>query len=174
MWGNGVIIFLVIVVLSAIIGAVSQVLKNQQQGQQAKAARGRADVRAGNRAGKDDVDRFLEEIDKLRSKKPEDKPRTTRTAPVVAKRAAPAKARPIAATPVARSASARSVEQLPIAPIVSLPTTPVVSRTAGKAKQPLKNDFARQMSALLSSKHGVPAAFVMQEVFGPPKCRKGM
>ena len=70
---NALIVFIVIVVLSAIIGAVSQVLKNQQQAEQARAARVRAVNRAGGedrREGRasSDIDRFLEEIDKLRRK----------------------------------------------------------------------------------------------------------
>lgn len=182
---NGVIILLVIVVLSAVIGGVSQLLKNQQQNQQAKAARTRADARAGNRAaGSQDVDRFLEEIDKLRTRKSDDGARPAKAAPVAAKRstaAAPvrAKAKPIPATPVARALPpsfalppGRGVEHLPVAPVLATTST-VVTRPAMKRSAP-KSEFARQMAALLTSPHSIPASIILQEVLGPPKCNQRM
>src|SRR5947207_573756 len=91
---NGLIVFVVIVVLSAVIGAVSQVLKNQQQAEQARAARARAANRGGDadrdrREGRasSDIDRFLEEIDKLRRKSAAGGRAEPPTAAPVAKRA---------------------------------------------------------------------------------------
>ncbi len=183
---NGVIILLVIVVLSAVIGGVSQLLKNQQQNQQAKAARTRADARAGNRAaGSQDVDRFLEEIDKLRGRKSDDAARPAKAAPVAAKRSSTtpvrAKVKPIPATPVARALppafalpSGRGVEHLPVAPVLATPSTaPVVTRPTVKRSAP-KSEFARQMAAMLASPHSLPASIILQEVLGPPKCNRRM
>ena len=53
---QGLIVFVVIVLISAGIGAVSQVLKNQQQAEQARAARARARTR-NQRMERDDDDR---------------------------------------------------------------------------------------------------------------------
>ena len=107
---NGLIIFVVIVLISAAIGAVSQVLKNQQQAEQARAARARARARnqrnerddderderdeddgrrrdaPGARNQPSEIDRFLEEIERLRKKggggPPVAKPAQPRPAPV--------------------------------------------------------------------------------------------
>jgi hypothetical protein len=207
---NGLIVFVVIVVLSAIIGAVSQVLKNQQQAEQTRAARNRAanrtngdDRREGRAAS--DIDRFLEEIDKLRRKsaaggiapppaapvapvarrvgRPE--PDVPTVVPARKPRAAgePTFAAPVA--PVVRSvptsytaAPLPRFEDLPVAPVVgpsaayspSVVTRPKVLADPRPVK---KTEFAAQLAALLGSKNALPLAVVLQEVLGPPKCKRG-
>ena len=64
--GKGLIVFLLIVVVSAIIGAVSQMMKNAQA-PPPPARRGRRPQQTG-----DEIDKFLEEIDRLRKKKESD------------------------------------------------------------------------------------------------------
>ncbi len=202
---NGLIVFVVIVVLSAIIGAVSQVLKNQQQAeQQARAARARA-ARAGDadrREGRanSDIDRFLEEIDKLRRRSAGGKAEPPAVAPV-AKRATrppadvptversrrprladePDRSFPAPSVvgdrppPTSRPAPPVRVEDLPVAPVIG-PAAPPVARPVTAPPRPAaapKTEFGKQLAALLGSKTGVPMAVVLQEVLGPPKCKRG-
>jgi hypothetical protein len=192
---------------------VSQVLKSQQQAEQARAARARAANRAGNGNDRNegrpasDIDRFLEEIDKLRRKSAAGGGAPSPAVAPVAKRAnnrpsvadvptvEPArKARvagdPTFAAPVAPKARAvptshpiaaplPRLEDLPVAPVVE-PSRPafapsVVTRPKMLADpRPMKkNEFATQLAALLGSKNALPMAVVLQEILGPPKCKRG-
>ncbi|HET6575746.1 MAG TPA: hypothetical protein VFG68_19250 [Fimbriiglobus sp.] len=212
---NALIIFIVLVVLSAIIGAVSQALKNQQQAEQVHAARGRADNRAASddrREGRaaSDIDRFLEEIDKLRrksaagggapppvvappvSRRANNRPVAPSEVPTVEPVRKPSRvagdptfAAP--AAPVARSVptSHRAVaplprlEDLPVAPVVVglsgvfSPSVVTRPRMLADPRPVAKTEFAAQLAALLTSKNAVPMAVVLQEILGPPKCKRG-
>lgn len=210
---NGLVVFVIIVILSAIIGAVSQVLKNQQQAEQTRAARARAAKRANGDErregrGASDIDRFLEEIDKLRRKSAAGgiaPPPAAPVVPPVARRpsrlesdvptVAPARKTRTAGepsfnppvAPVIRSvptsyAPAESLprlEDLPVAPVVGpLPTTytpSVVTRpkTLANPRPVAKTEFATQLATLLGTKNAVAMAVVLQEVLGPPKCKRG-
>ena len=66
---NGLIIFISIVILSAVIGAVTQWLKAQQQAEQERLAQTRAGARAGR--SENTIDKYVEEIERLR-KRPQD------------------------------------------------------------------------------------------------------
>jgi hypothetical protein len=153
---NGLIVLLVIVGISVAISVLSNWLKSQQQTEQTKAAERRSTARRapdpgpgpGPKPGKaagTDIDRFLEEIDKLRKRSAGEpataKPTTAR--PVIAKPARPATAAPTIEPkkpkrlvsdppPVARPAAA----VVPAVPVVSssraaeLPVAPVVTAPA--------------------------------------------
>lgn len=100
----------VVVLISIAISVVTNWLKAQQQAEQARAAERRAAARnnnAGNagRPPASDIDRFLEEIDKLRKKSPD-------------RAEAPAKPTPVARPP----AVARPVPARPVSPPVVEPT----------------------------------------------------
>jgi hypothetical protein len=205
---NGLIVFVVIVVLSAVIGAVSQVLKNQQQAEQARAARARAANRGGDadrdrREGRSsgDIDRFLEEIDKLRRKSAAGGKAEPPSAAPVAKRATrptadvptvertrkprladePDRSFPAPSAvgdrppPTSRPTPPPRLEDLPVAPVIG-PAVPPLARaavTAPPRPATSKTEFGKQLAALLGSKTGVPMAVVLQEVLGPPKCKRG-
>jgi hypothetical protein len=178
------LIFIVIVVLSAIIGGLAQVLRNQQQTEQTRAATARAASRdAANqsgRAGGNDIDRFLEEIDKLRKK-----PASEATGPAAPPPVARKVAKPVADVPTVeprrpRTAepprSATRVEDLPVAPVVtpaskaSLPfARPVVTPARDPAVQ---TEFGKQLMGLLGKRQAVPLAVALHEILGPPKCRQ--
>jgi hypothetical protein len=196
---NGLIIFIVIVVLSAIIGAVSQVLKNQQQAEQARAARARAAVRNENNreSGRtsSDIDRFLDEIDKLRRKsvagsaegpavrapvarrpnRPPEVPTVGRARslrpPEEVTRSFPGVAdRPL---PTARTAPPVRVEDLPVAPVIgwAAKTRPAAATAPPRPSVPT-TEFSRQLANLLATPSSIPMAIVLQEVLGPPKARR--
>ena len=99
--GKGLIVFLLIVVVSAIIGAVSQMMKNAQAAPPPP-RRGRRPQQSG-----DEIDKFLEEIDRLRKKKESDSD-------------APPVARPVA-RPTARPARGGRPQPQPLPP-ARLPT----------------------------------------------------
>lgn len=65
-----ILVFLMLVVISAVIGAVSQVLKNAAQ-QPPPQARPRPRPAAAAKPASGDIDKFLEEIDRLRRKRAE-------------------------------------------------------------------------------------------------------
>lgn len=187
---NGLFIFVAIVILSAIIGAVSQALKNQQQAEQARRAQARAANRGGGgagRAGASDIDRFLEEIDKLRRKsasgerereRPPTVPvarRAPRPAPAPVPTVSPRKPRLSEETARTFEVTAAPTRSAPLPRVEEPPPAPVVSaRPIGTpAPQPrAKTEFAAQLGALLGSQQALPLAVVLQEVLGPPKSKR--
>jgi hypothetical protein len=192
---NGLFIFVAIVILSAIIGAVSQALKNQQQAEQARRAQARAANRGGGgagagRAGASDIDRFLEEIDKLRRKstsgeRERERPpavpvarRVPRPTPVEVPTVSPRKMRPseeTARTFEVTAAVALPSLQAPLPRLEDLPTAPVgAARPIGTPPPQTsgRTEFATQLGALLGSHQALPLAVVLQEVLGPPKSKR--
>lgn len=202
---NGLIVLLVIVGISVAISVLSNWLKSQQQTEQAKQAERRSVRRTaepdpfepmrpkpGKPAGTD-IDRFLEEIDKLR-KRSAGEPATAK--PTVAK---PVVARPMKTgpaptiEPTKRKRAVAESAAVPTVPVVAprradpVSTSPVVTRPAQLAAlaQPgrpsvtapsrltPKTEFAAQLSGLLQGKNALQLAVVLQEVLGPPKCRRG-
>ncbi len=199
---NGfVVCVMLIVLIGTVIGAISQVLKNAQQ----PPARGGGGNRAagGVRSSSNDIDRFLEEIDRLRKKKADG------GEPPVAK---PVKARPKpTAVPVAEAAPVRSTRRIeatpaptpqptvvisdlpPAVPVVSTAETPQTpqtpralhrqgdapaaprggSRVTVRQRVAPKTEFGRGLTALLANPQSVAMAVVLQEVLGPPKSKQG-
>lgn len=190
---NGLFIFVAIVILSAIIGAVSQALKNQQQAEQARRAQARAANRGAagaGRTGSSDIDRFLEEIDKLRRKsasgerereRPPTVPvarRVPRPTPVEVPTVSPRKMRPSEETARAfevTAAVALPSRQSPLLRLEDLPTAPLgATRPIGSPLPQTsgRTEFATQLVSLLQSHQALPLAVVLQEILGPPKGRR--
>lgn len=140
---DAVICVMLVVIATTIIGAVTQVMKNAQQ-PPGGAANRPAGGGGGARTSSNDIDRFLEEIDRLRKKKAGDgEPPVARpvarakpTAVPVAQPAAPPvrSTRRIEATPPpagpAFTPTVVQVRELPAAnPVVSTSETPQTPQT---------------------------------------------
>jgi hypothetical protein len=72
---------------------------------------------------------------------------------------------------------AGQVEQLPVAQVLKAssstgaPATKV-TRLASRPRPASKTNFGKNLTALLASGQGVAMAVVLQEILGPPKCKK--
>lgn len=120
---NFVICVMLIVIAGTIIGAISQVLKNAQQPARGAANRPRGGG-GGVRSSSNDIDRFLEEIDRLRKKKADGGD------PPVAK---PVKARPKpTAVPVPETAPVRSTRRIEA---TAAPTGPAFTPTVVQVRE---------------------------------------
>ncbi|MBX3397749.1 MAG: hypothetical protein KF873_03340 [Gemmataceae bacterium] len=186
----------VIIIVIAVVSAIAQTIKNQQEKEQTPRRRNnnsRANA-SGVKTGASDMDRFLQEIEKLRKraadggdepKKPTARPaKTTRGVPTVA----PAKKskRDVPTIPVSRR-----IEDLPPATVVPPPPPtpfpveaptppppvpalsldrPMVSKTTRPASA---TPFAKNLFTMLGNKQSIPTIIVLQEIFGPPKSRRG-
>lgn len=185
----------VIIIVIAVVSAIAQTIKNQQEKEQAPRRRNNNRANAsGVKTGASDMDRFLQEIEKLRKraadggeepKKPASRPaKTTRGVPTVA----PAKKskRDVPTIPVSRR-----IEDLPSATVVppppptsfpvEVPTPPppvpalsldrpMVSKTSRPA---MATPFGKNLFTMLGNKQSIPTIIVLQEIFGPPKSRRG-
>jgi hypothetical protein len=69
------------------------------------------------------------------------------------------------------------VEELPVATVVTrtsstgAPATRV-TRLPERARPSPKTDLAKNLTGLLNSGQGIAMSVILQEVLGPPKCRK--
>jgi hypothetical protein len=176
-------------ILPVIIFAVwvlQQVLRNREVDEPVRPKPGGP---APNRNPTNDIDRFLQEIDRLRRKPPEERgepvekpvPRPVpraRPVPPVVPRARPVprpSARPSESVPAvvvidAPQAQPSVVTSLP--PLPALPPTdpraPQVDRRGDRNLPPI---IATTLN-LLRSPQTLAAAFVLQEVLDPPKCKR--
>lgn len=197
--GNGILVFLLIVVISAIIGAVSQMMKNVQAAAPPP-RRGAQPQQSG-----DEIDKFLEEIDRLRKRKQAGEPpvaQPVRSAvpvaePVSSRREragdtpefvpsrvtrSPQRTEPTESRSTATARSSRAgrppksgvprVEDLPAAtPIVATPKRSQPKPSPGTSKDE-PTDFAQTLSSLLGGKDGLSLAIAMQEILNPPRCKR--
>ncbi|MBA4064933.1 MAG: hypothetical protein C0501_14705 [Isosphaera sp.] len=198
--GNLIWILIAVVVISTVVGAVAKLLNNLAEMNAAAnppaGARPRppGPARPGNgnggggRQASSDMDRFLAEIDRLRKKsadapppnqapaapaaQPEKRPDRPRPR-VTAEPADPPKAdHGFAAPPGPRPAD------LPVASVVTpaggtgAPAATRVTRFVDRPRPVAKTPFAKSLTALLASGHGLATAVVLQEVLGPPRSRR--
>ena len=193
----------------SILGWLTQKLKNSQDRKQVERDRERRAnsptvpvVQAsGPKAAAGDLNRFMEEIDKLRQRgapgAPVPRP-VAKPIPVVAAKRKPRVDAPIpkfetTAAPI-HSRSINPSDDLPIAAVVSptfapppiKPTgskdgapvvTAAVRAISGVQKYKERNTgattpFGRQLVALLGNAQSLPMAVVLQEILGPPKCQQ--
>jgi hypothetical protein len=192
-------IVVVVIIVIAVVSAIAQMIKNQQEKEQTPRRRSNARTNApGVKTGTSDMDRFLQEIEKLRKraaeggeepKKPVAKPtKNPRTVPTVSP---PSKSKRKELPPTV--APSRRIEQLPTATVVPPPVPPpqhfpadlgasiastapqltdrpMVSRAAVPAAT---TAFGKNLFGMLSNKQSLPMAVVLQEILGPPKSKQG-
>jgi hypothetical protein len=179
----------IVPVIVVIVWVINAILKSRENEEPVRPKRPGGGPREGrNPVG--DIDRFLQEIDRLRQKTAEE--RGTAVPPPVVR--AVARARPVPAPaparprPVARPALV--LEPLPVVQAIS-PAMPIVqpaapagrlgdtARTlvpsmAGRVAASYSVDLPRVNEALnlLRSRHSATTALVLKEILGPPKCRQ--
>lgn len=181
---NACVIVVILMIISGVISVISAVLK---QANAPQPVRPRPNA-GGVKANANDIDKFLEEIDRLRRKKAGEAAPPARREPPVAKpvgRGRPPVARPV---PTATSAPLPSrVEDLPTAvpvaisvPASEAPPPAMPSRggamivpTVTVRDRPVSSSaFGRQLVSLIGSPQGLPLAIVLQEILGPPKSKR--
>lgn len=166
----------------------------------ANAVRRPAQGAAGNNAGgavrpaNSDMDRFLAEIDRLRKKTAEAPPPPPNQGPsvpvvqppkqqqqdrprprVVAELAEPQKQdQGFSAPPAAQGAQATQAAVATVTAPSSETGAPAtrVTRFAARPRPVAKTPFAKNLTTLLNSGQGLALAIVLQEILGPPKCKK--
>lgn len=184
------IVFVVIIVI-AVVSAIANAVKNQQDKEPPPRRRPpRRESGEGVRTGSSDMDRFLQEIEKLRKRNAGDgdEPRKSArgTRPKAVPTVAPVKRPKRSDAPPAVPPS-RRVERLPAATVLPSPPAfePEPSPITRSAPQPTdapavsrtprpepKTAFGKDLLALLANKQSLPVAVVLQEILGPPKCRQ--
>ena len=198
MGGNVVLLIVAIVVISAVVGAIAQFLNKLNE---AKSPEPRRAARSeGSSQNERDMDRFLAEIDRLRKKnaetgettskppvprplkaKPARQPRGEKVKPrVLAEVVEPQRRRVESIAMPALSVGPRAAEsdpqRLPMATVVPTLATGVptmrVTRLPQRERPSPKTVLAMNLTSLLNSGQGVAMAVILQEVLGPPKCKK--
>lgn len=193
-------IVVVVIIVIAVVSAIAQTIKNQQEKEQTPRRRNnnnnsRANA-SGVKTGASDMDRFLQEIEKLRKraadggedpKKPAAKPaKTARGVPTVT----PSKKSKRNDAPTVPPS--RRIEQLPTATVLPPPVPPQQSFPADQgasiaSSAPQLNDrptvskaqvaakttaFGQGLFGMLGNKQSLPMAIALQEILGPPKCKQ--
>jgi hypothetical protein len=156
----------IVPVVVLIVWVVSTIMKSREE----EPVRPRKPGTEPGRKPTGDIDKFLQEIDRLRRKSAEEQGRVVRPAAP-----APPRVRPVTQAarpkPAARIEAAVSlppvVERVPgIAPAQALPPS---VRPAAQPRLPAGPTAAFH---LLRSPRTLASAVVLQEVLGPPKCRR--
>jgi hypothetical protein len=153
------------------------------------------------RQSSSDMDRFLAEIDRLRKKNAEAPPpqpgQAAPVAPVVQPVKTPDKPRARVVAELAEAAprptdtgfgppalpaatTGPKAGDLPMAPVVTptsaagtgAPAATRVTKIASRPRPVAKTPFAKNLTTILNSGHGLALAVVLQEVLGPPRSKK--
>jgi hypothetical protein len=152
----------IVPVVVLIVWVISTILKSREE----EPARPRKAGAEPSRKPTGDIDKFLQEIDRLR-RKSVDEGRTVRPAPPPVVRPAPAVTRVKPAPQIEPPAPSPAVESVRVAaPVGSAPK--LFSQTVGWRQPP----GATAALHLLRSPRTLAAAVVLQEVFGPPKSKR--
>ncbi len=196
----GLQILIAIVVFATVIGAIAQFLSKLNLAAPNQIARrpGVAKPAAG-RTSANEIDKFLAEIDRLRKKQPEPPPQPRPATlqeridhrRVARSVSAPEPPPPPPAEPPRRQPApqafthqqAMRLDELPMAkalapmpsapPPPAAPAQPATRVTRSRVARPsVMTPFANTLAGLLASPQAVPMAVVLQEVLGPPKCRR--
>lgn len=183
------------IVLMSVLGYLTQMLKKAAEQRQVEKDRERGrDRREPLRTASSDIDRYLRAVDAQRQKgggpakpapKPPEvptvsKPRRPRPADAAAPAFPEARRKPAPPPP-----AAAALDDLPVAKVISEPSTaPVVTPPAQLVKPqrasaapasstaPAPTVFGRQFTALLKGPDSAALAIAMMEVLGPPKCKR--
>jgi hypothetical protein len=184
------VIILILVIAPMVLGALLKMFKAYQeevdrQSQRKRTTRNNvptvpvSTATASTGRGQGEIDRFLQEIDKLRQKA--DSPR--KPAPVkavpVAKAVPKTAPRPEPPPFVPSTVTSRTgpITEVPVAKVVAPasrpgpalgPTAPKVTTRAAPAPT---TKLGKDLAALLANKQSAQMAVVLQEILGPPKCR---
>jgi hypothetical protein len=191
------VIILILVIAPMVLGALLKMFKAYQeevdrQSQRKRTTRNNVPTvpvstsTASTGRGQGEIDRFLQEIDKLRQKADSPgKPAPVKAVPVakavpktaprpepspfVPSTVTPSRSGPITGVPVAKVVAPASAAPSRSTPAGG-PSAPKVSPQLGAAPA---TRFGKDLAALLANKQSVPMAVVLQEILGPPKCRRG-
>jgi hypothetical protein len=174
----------IVPVVVLIVWLVSTILKSREN---AEPVRPRQAGGGDGRKPTSDIDRFLQEIDRLKRKSAEERGETVRAAPKP-------KPKPVQPVPRVRPV-VRPIRVEPVPQLVAVEPAPIVTAAAVSAPvsaygspppTPAPPARAAQVSAvelrsapgvaealkLLRSPRSLAAAVVLQEVLGPPKSRR--
>lgn len=178
----------IVPVIVVIVWVINAILKSRENEEPVRPKRPGGGPREGrNPVG--DIDRFLQEIDRLRQKTAEERgtaPPPPVVRPVPRARPVPAPAqrtRPAARPPLAMEPLPLVQPASPAVPIVQ-PAAPgtrhgdtartLVPSMAGRMAASYSVDLPRVNEALnlLRSRQSAATALVLKEILGPPKCRR--
>ena len=170
-------------IVPAVIGVVwllNAILRSRDNDEPVRPARPAGDRPNAGRGPTGDIDRFLQEIERMRRKSADERGESERPKPVPRVRPVPQvvavpRARPVVRPvrtteppPVLVVEAPRAVAALP-QPAAVQPTTRVTRFMDASRRSTPGTGMALN---LLKSPQSLAAAVVLQEVLGPPKCRR--
>jgi hypothetical protein len=172
----------IIPVIIAVVWILNALLRNRENDEPARAPRGKAAERPGNRNAASEIDRFLQEIERMKKQSPDET-----AAPSVQRAPAP-KVRPVSPPPRVRPVTVRPAKGRPIeaasVPVVVVESAPAAAplatplpsgRLAMTVPIPRPRAGNRALAgalAMLRSPNSAAHAIVLTEILGPPKSKR--
>jgi hypothetical protein len=172
-------------VFIVVVWIVQYILRNRENEEPVRAARAKPGDRPANRNPSSEIDRFLQEIERMKKKSAEERPEPPKAnraplpkvLPTVAK---PPRVRPVTPGIKARPADAESVPVIAIERVPTAAPAAAAIRSVGTLKPSPKPIARGQRPAtafdialgLLRSPHSAASAIVLNEILSPPKCRR--
>jgi cytoskeletal protein RodZ len=160
-------------VFIVVVWIVQAILRNREQDEPTRAAKNKSGERSGNRNAGSEIDKFLQEIERMKKKAAEERPDAPKPPP----RVRPASPQPPRVKPVTPRIK---VQPAPVVapPVIALQpavTMKMSQRPIAAAPQIAKvRRSAGVLGAigLLRSPNSVASAIVLNEILGPPKCKR--
>jgi hypothetical protein len=175
----------IVPVIVVIVWVINAILKSRENEEPVRPKR----VGGAPREGKNpvgDIDRFLQEIDRLRQKTAEERgaavpppvvravPRARPVPAAVPTRPRPSTRAPLVVEPVPVVQSVPTSQLVPMAPRQGDTARTLVPSMAGRMAESYTIDLPRVNEALtlLRSRKSAAIALVLKEILSPPKCRQ--
>lgn len=165
----------IIPVVIAVIWILNAVLRNRENEEPVRVARGKRGERPDGRNPTSDIDRFLQEIEKMKQKSAEptaEPPKPVRPIPKVR----PVQPMPPRVRPVSQRIKTPTTDVVPILVVEQPQTTPVApplrSQPAGAPPTSSRRTAAPALTGLVRQLHSpqsVVNAIVLSEILSPPK-----
>jgi hypothetical protein len=159
-------------VFIVVVWIVQAILRNREQDEPTRAAKNKSGERTGNRNAGSEIDKFLQEIERMKKKAAEEKPDAPKPPP----RVRPASPQPPRVKPVTRiKLQPAAVVAPPVIALQPAVTIPMSQRPIAAAPQIAKvRRSAGVLGAisLLRSPNSVASAIVLNEILGPPKAKR--
>jgi cytoskeletal protein RodZ len=160
-------------VFIVVVWIVQAILRNREQDEPTRNAKDKSGERTGNRNAGSEIDKFLQEIERMKKKAAEEKPDAPKPPP----RVRPASPQPPRVKPVTPRIK---VQPAPVVapPVIALQPTatlPMSKRPVAAAPQTFRARRSPGVMAaisLLRSPDSTASAIVLNEILGPPKCKR--
>ena len=159
-------------VFIVVVWIVQAILRNREQDEPTRTTRGKSNERAGNRNAGSEIDKFLQEIERMKKKSAEEKPDAPKPPRVRPASPQPPRVKPVTPRIKVQPAPAVAPQVIALQPTVTMPMSKRPIAAAPQTFRARRSPGVMAAISLLRSPDSTASAIVLNEILGPPKCKR--